>query len=558
MRRTRRAPTARPSRPGRACFYAAVLGTLSNGSNAVPPPDYMARPPDGNSPATPNPCRVRLGGSTNGHGPRILERGTYTNGAGVPATRARGGPPQRTARPSPRWRPRASRTPGTRRTSPRCPPTGRATSVGREPPGAMRPAGAWSAGTYFSGVAATSGNRLCRWPSFNYVSDPGAPASNPIAANRSPGFWGVIRGPGDVTDLGDAFSVRCRVTQNCGTTHEPARTATTGYWYVIKMPASGATTTTIRLFDAAYNDSINASSGAGPAADQGGTFTQRQRVHHHLPAVQAEQPARLHRSHGRRLVPDPVRAGPDQLRHDLDRPVHDHAEQRRDLPPERDVHRVRRQLRRRQRLRPGGGRRPATRSAPSNRPSTPTPTWPCGPRRTAPATPASTWPRSARSTPARRWWSQLFDAGDFTGAATRAAADAQDRNCADAQLDLGVLVGLLLHLLAGPEHPVRQRTSTSRTTTSPADHPARRTPRLPNCEITTQSGPANATRRFNDTWLTIKVDVPDGLHLHARRRTRSWSPDSCWWGVRYDYANGAGETTTWRARVEGNPVHLTQ
>ena len=39
------------------------------------------------------------------------------------------------------------------------------------------------------------------------------------------------------------------------------------------MPASGATTTTIRLFDAAYNDSINASSGAGPAADQGGTFS---------------------------------------------------------------------------------------------------------------------------------------------------------------------------------------------------------------------------------------------------------------------------------------------
>ena len=117
-----------------------------------------------------------------------------------------------------------------------------------------------------------SGNRLCRWPSFNYVSDPGAPASNPIAANRSPGFWGVIRGPGDVTDLGDAFSVRCRVTQNCGTTSNVA-SRTTGYWYVIKMPASGATTTTIRLFDAAYNDSINASSGAGPAADQGGTFT---------------------------------------------------------------------------------------------------------------------------------------------------------------------------------------------------------------------------------------------------------------------------------------------
>ena len=28
--------------------------------------------------------------------------------------------------------------------------------------------------------------------------------------------------------------------------------------------------------------------------------------------------------------------------------------------------------------------------------------------------------------------------------------------------------------------------------------------------------------------------------------------------VRAHYTAGAGATTTWRARVEGNPVHLTQ
>ena len=122
----------------------------------------------------------------------------------------------------------------------------------------------------------------------------------PDRGEPQPGVLGMIRGPGDVTDLGDAFSVRCRGTQNCGTTSNVA-SRSTGYWYVIKMPASGAARTTIRLFDAAYNDSINAGSGQvrprTRAAPSG-----RQRVHDHLPAVQAEQPARLHRSNGGRFL----------------------------------------------------------------------------------------------------------------------------------------------------------------------------------------------------------------------------------------------------------------
>ena len=295
---TRRAPTARASRPGArastrpssepverlGCRAAARLHEPSTRRELA----RHAQP-------VPSPCRRHC----DRNGARLVERQAPTRTEPVArATRAPGDRPRRTTH---RSRPCGGSgfTSTWYQTDLTKVPTNRPCNVGwTSATGGYAAGGVWNAGTYFSGVAATSGNRLCRWPSFNYVSTAGTPATNPIAANRSPGFWGVIRGPGDVTDLGDAFSVRCRVNQNCGSDIEPGL-PDTGYWYVIKMPASGATTTTIRLFDAAYNDSINASSGAGPAADQGGTFTQRQRLHHDLPALQAEQPARLHRSHRR-------------------------------------------------------------------------------------------------------------------------------------------------------------------------------------------------------------------------------------------------------------------
>ena len=115
VRRTRRTYSSGQS-TGSACFYSASIGTLSNGSNAVPPPDYMTRRPDGNSPTSPNPCRVRLGGSGTGTVLGSWSGAPTRTAPGARATRAPGGPPRRTTPPSPRWRPLASRTPGTRPT----------------------------------------------------------------------------------------------------------------------------------------------------------------------------------------------------------------------------------------------------------------------------------------------------------------------------------------------------------------------------------------------------------------------------------------------------------
>ena len=115
--RTRRAPTARPSRPGARASTPPSSARLSNGSNAVPPPDYMTAPPGRELAGLAQPLPGSPGRHGDRHGARILERGhVHERAPVVRATRARGGPRRRTVRPSPRWGPRASRTPGTRRT----------------------------------------------------------------------------------------------------------------------------------------------------------------------------------------------------------------------------------------------------------------------------------------------------------------------------------------------------------------------------------------------------------------------------------------------------------
>jgi hypothetical protein len=37
--------------------------------------------------------------------------------------------------------------------------------------------------------------------------------------------------------------------------------------------------------------------------------------------------------------------------------------------------------------------------------------------------------------------------------------------------------------------------------------------------------------------------------------TYTCSPD-CWWEMRYSYPGGVNDTTTWRAYMIGNPIHI--
>ena len=62
----------------------------------------------------------------------------------------------------------------------------------------------------------------------------------------------------------------------------------------------------------------------------------------------------------------------------------------------------------------------------------------------------------------------------------------------------------------------------------------------------------NATRpayNYNGDWITVSIDLPD---------TYTCDDDDCWWHLEYDYQGNANDTTTWTARIVGNPVRLVE
>jgi hypothetical protein len=55
-----------------------------------------------------------------------------------------------------------------------------------------------------------------------------------------------------------------------------------------------------------------------------------------------------------------------------------------------------------------------------------------------------------------------------------------------------------------------------------------------------------APQEHNGEWLKFEMDLP---------ATYTCSPD-CWWEMRYSYPGGVNDTTTWRAYMIGNPIHI--
>jgi len=50
---------------------------------------------------------------------------------------------------------------------------------------------------------------------------------------------------------------------------------------------------------------------------------------------------------------------------------------------------------------------------------------------------------------------------------------------------------------------------------------------------------------YNGRWLKFEVDLP-----------ATYSCGTCWWKMNYSYPSGVNDTTTWRAYIVGNPIHL--
>ena len=83
---------------------------------------------------------------------------------------------------------------------------------------------------------------------------------------------------------------------------------------------------------------------------------------------------------------------------------------------------------------------------------------------------------------------------------------------------------------------------------------------LPECSWNATDGsgsggaliPCNITgygpQQFNDHHMQIRIAIPN---------TYSCTTD-CWWTIEVTYNGGANDTTTWSARIEGNPVKLVE
>jgi hypothetical protein len=74
------------------------------------------------------------------------------------------------------------------------------------------------------------------------------------------------------------------------------------------------------------------------------------------------------------------------------------------------------------------------------------------------------------------------------------------------------------------------------------------------CAINT--APSGAAHRFNDEWLRIRIQIPTTYTCTVGLNPET-TAGSCWWGIEYAFSAQPYDVTTWKARVEGNPVHLT-
>jgi hypothetical protein len=64
-----------------------------------------------------------------------------------------------------------------------------------------------------------------------------------------------------------------------------------------------------------------------------------------------------------------------------------------------------------------------------------------------------------------------------------------------------------------------------------------------------QADNSNPALTYQDRWVKLEVSVPANYDCEA-------AGDNCWWKINYDYTGGVNDTTTWRAYIVGNPIHL--
>jgi Flp pilus assembly protein TadG len=511
------------------CQWTAV-GSAGAGTTAVPPPDHTTRTP------TTQPCLVRANGSATG-----TVQGRWNANVYTPGTTGTNAMCTFTT-----YTTTASTVPSFSATTA---PLNRPCNVGYEAAHGKWPTtGAFLPDSIYT-AADTAGNRLCRWhPAISTVVTAGA---NPIAVTRNPGFWAQVEGPGTVGALGDAFSARCTTTLSCAT-QQSVQYRDTGYWYVIKMPATGASATTVSIFDALFRRDGTITTKTGDALTYGSTstttnptFTTEYRVYRQTNAVDIN-------------VRTPVGTASSANQTDNSCWWNITAEVAFDM-----------QWKPLCTITPANGETYLLNVKTHN-----TGTQGVG---------LNGYAVEAISVgtlqPALYAYSDMgtFNNGSGTFYLTEVGPEFAGKVLAIDLWDPGDVSSGTATIYpkmpsASAPKPVADAPATCTFTASPdpnavnAGTPAwgvtgTRYPTAQASDSTTRcainTAPAGTTQRFNDEWLRIRIQIPA-----AYTCTKGLNPEttagSCWWGIEYAFSAQPYDVTTWKARIEGNPVHVTR
>lgn len=395
--------------------------------------------------------------------------------------------------------------------------------------------GRWVGATYGANVVHRDGDpgqALCQW-----TADL-TPGTNPIASTRSPRFWGQIHGPGGNQTSGDAYSTRCKTATNCGTPdnslYVDPSDPNQGYWYVIKIPAGGGGPTSIRVFDASLTPgALDAGTGDSVISGSNMSFNTSYRVFKQTNPLDFN--ART-----------PLKVGAaDQHPGSCSWSLQQQPTFRLQWV---DLCTVTTQ--------PGEiylvNVRSSTISGVSNSAG-----------RNSYAIEALT-NGGVGTQPALHAYKNMVmynnvDSGTATFYVAEVIPEYAGKTLVLELYDPGESSGeaWLYPMKPSPSVPgavVNPEVSTCSFSSTRTGYP--RASDLNNggvCSVRTSSSGA----LFNGEWVTIRVTIPAD-YTCVPGRDPEVEAGSCWWGIRYTFTSGTTDTTTWQARVEGNPVHLTQ
>lgn len=532
------------------CGWTVARGP-GGGSSTTPPPDYAIRPPTNMN------CRVRSGATNLGYWRNTGggEFRTSWSGGGAPTTNCSwpnvttdfsvlAGHPLG-------MNPAKSTIPNVAPINRPC-RVGYATSDGWYATAASNWTNTGTLPAAMNGGAAASGNRLCAW-SAQWTDTTTFPEPL-IPDGRDPGFWAVIYGPGQYAANGDAFSARCTTQFNCSTVQNAqyrANDDVRGEWYVVEIPDNVAGSVAIRVFDAAFNRDW------GADYDEGGNprfYTEYQLYTWHSSLDFANKTARpdcywrlideaqydqvwstlcsVNVNGGERFLLN-VRTteipGVTVSNGNNAYAVEVVLDGDRDANPGPSIYAYRDMVINNNNVCSSG-------------------------------TCTGTF-YLAKVDPVyagRTLVIEMYDAGDST------------------QAGRSVVYPMMPHPNVNVPRPVVPVPASDCTYTATPDP----NPLLSNSDARIRSGirtdvtspsppdsgdgecgvvaTIGGTRQYNGLWLRIRVQIPEDYDCDRNENRPEERGNSCWWGIRYQFSGNASDTTTWQARIEGNPLQLTE